>query len=81
MIITTKEDFDVLWLAKHQRATKLPAAIRVVKMNSRFVVQTLEGTMVGAKGDYLVEGTIGELYIIRAEVFEKSFKMVKQGRP
>lgn len=42
-----------------------------------FFVETLEGTMVGGAGDYLVQGVEGELYICRGDIFEKTYEKVE----
>ncbi len=56
---------------------KKPIPIRAVQMDVPFNVKTLEGTMSGKKGDYLVEGVEGELYICDKNIFEKTYNEVK----
>lgn len=52
------------------RKTALTYAAR---MDEPFVVDTKEGTMRGAAGDWLAVGPEGELYPIAASVFERSY--------
>ena len=59
-----------------QRAMKKPIPVRVRKMREPFVVETLEGVMTGAPGDYLMEGIKGELYPCAADVFRDSYDIV-----
>lgn len=49
---------------------KRPTVIHARKMDEPFVVETLEGTMRGKAGDYLVRGIRGEEYICDAAIFE-----------
>jgi len=52
---------------------KKPILIRAVQMNEPFMVRTLEGVLRGNPGDYLVEGTQGELYPVKKEIFESTY--------
>ena len=49
----------------------------VRKMREPFTVETLEGPMTGAAGDYLAVGVEGEMYPIKASVFERSYEPVQ----
>jgi len=42
-------------------------------MPCEFKVDTLEGTMKGKPGDYLVQGINGEQYPCDKEIFEKTY--------
>ena len=48
-----------------------------VQMREPFVVHTLEGVMEAGAGDYLCEGPGGDVWPVRAEVFEATY--VKEG--
>ena len=50
--------------------------VHALLMPSEFQVETLEGTMTGLAGDYLMRGVEGELYPCAASVFEKSYSWV-----
>jgi hypothetical protein len=56
---------------------KKPIPIHAVPIYHPFSVETLEGTMKGKSGDYLVEGIKGEIYICDKEIFEESYEEVK----
>jgi len=58
-------------------AIKKPIAIRCAQINENFEVQTLEGTMKGKKGDWLMVGVSGEMYPCEKAIFKKSYKLLK----
>lgn len=43
---------------------------------SEFMVGTLEGTMTGKLGDWLIRGVKGELYPCKPEIFEATYEPV-----
>ena len=53
---------------------KKPIPIFAVKMDDVFYVATLEGTMRGQPGDYLITGIRGEQYPCAAAIFEESYE-------
>ena len=55
-------------------AKRLPFFVKAVKMDNSFKVQTLEGTMSGEAGDYLIEGIEKEVYPVKASIFLKSYR-------
>lgn len=52
------------------RKTTLTQAVR---MHEAFQVETLEGTMEGKAGDWLMIGAAGEMYPCDAAIFEKTY--------
>ena len=52
---------------------KRPLKIQAKQMTRTFKVKTLEGTMKGKKGDYLVIGIKGERYPVNKDIFEKTY--------
>ena len=50
---------------------------RAVRMFEPFCVETLEGTMEGKVGDWLLCGVSGEMYPCDAGVFDKSYELVQ----
>ena len=40
------------------------------------IIKTLEGNMVGNRGDFVVLGAAGELYPVRPDIFEKTFDLI-----
>lgn len=57
---------------------KKPIIIKCCKMEEPFEVETLEGTMKGKKGDYLMVGVQGELYPCDTEVFDQTYDIVEE---
>ena len=41
------------------------------------LIETLEGTMRGNGGDYIIKGLKGELYPCKPDVFEKKYEEIK----
>lgn len=55
--------------------------VDAAQIDEPFEVETLEGTMQGKKGDYLMRGVVeGELYICDQEIFNKTFKWKTSAR-
>ena len=54
---------------------KRPVVIRAVQMAEEFEVETLEGLMKGAVGDWLIEGVAGELYPCKPEIFQETYEV------
>ena len=63
--------FDLLSKAGLFRKTALAYAMQI---EESFSVETLEGTMEGKAGDWLMIGVSGEMYPCDAEVFDKSYE-------
>ena len=57
---------------------KLPIVVRAIEMPSAFSVETLEGTMEGKKGDFLITGGTGERYPIDRDIFFASYEFVDE---
>ena len=60
------------------KVVKRPIPIMVKQMEKDFFVQTLEGRMIGRKGDYLAIGVLGERYIIRQKIFEATYEIIEK---
>jgi hypothetical protein len=60
-----------------KKAKKKPIPIRCIQINEPFEVETLEGTMKGQPGDWLVVGVHGEMYPIAKDIFEKTYDIVE----
>lgn len=56
---------------------KLPVVIQAVQVWQEFDVETLEGTMHGNRGDWLICGINGELYPCKPDVFAKTYEKAK----
>ena len=61
----------------HKYYVKKPIPVRAVQMPDRFSVSSMEGTIEGKAGDYLVEGEFGELYPCDRVIFEATYRKVK----
>ena len=60
-----------------KKAMKKPIAIRCIQIDEPFKVETLEGTMIGKKGDWLMIGVNGEMYPCDKTIFDKTYDIVK----
>ena len=61
-----------------QQAVKKPIPIKCVKINEPFEVKTMEGTMNGKKGDWLMVGIHGEMYPIDNDIFIKTYNLIDE---
>lgn len=57
---------------------KKPIVIEAVQMDATFIVDTLEGQMVGQAGDWLITGVNGEKYPCKDEIFKKTYEPVEE---
>ena len=64
-------------LPERQKAMKKPIPVSVYQMPEPFEVETLEGTMQGKAGDWLMVGVRGEMYPCDAGVFAESYDLVE----
>lgn len=55
---------------------KKPVVIEAVKLTERTEIETLEGTMVGNPGDWLITGVAGEKYPCKDDIFQKTYEPV-----
>ena len=60
-----------------KNAVKKPIAIKCIQIDEPFTVETMEGTMQGKKGDWLMVGIHGEMYPIDNSIFEKTYDLIK----
>lgn len=63
---------DLEW----QAATKKVIPIKVVQIQEPFIVETMEGSMTGKAGDYLVVGIKGDIYPIDQQIFEETYDLL-----
>ena len=45
--------------------------------NPKVKIETLEGTMYGSIGDYIIKGVRGEFYPCKPDIFKNTYDMVK----
>lgn len=62
-----------------RRAVKKPIPIRCIQLAEPFEVETMEGTLKGKAGDWLVVGVQGEMYPIDREIFEQTYRLLTPG--
>ena len=59
--------------SKMQKYVKKPIPVEAEQLGNTKTIKTLEGTMRGRKGDYLVTGIRGEKYIVKRDIFEEMY--------
>ena len=57
---------------------KKPIPIRAEQQDKPFTTKTMEGTLDGKAGDYLVTGVKGEQYPVDREIFEETYEEVDE---
>lgn len=60
------------------KVRKRPVVVDAMQINTEFQVATLEGTMAGKPGDYLIIGIRGEKYICDKDIFEETYDVVSE---
>ncbi|MRT15831.1 hypothetical protein F3C99_02530 [Vitellibacter sp. q18] len=59
-------------------AKKKPIPIKCVQIDQPFEVETMEGTMKGKAGDWLMVGVNGEKYACDRAIFEKTYELLDE---
>lgn len=57
---------------------KRPVTIRAAKLIEPIDIETLEGTMHGNVGDYLIIGVQNEKYPCRSDIFDQTYEAVEE---
>lgn len=73
---TSPQDGDITGFRKCRKTAEAEA----LRIDEPFRVVTLEGTMYGKPGDYLMRGVEGELYPCAAAIFERTYEWVEPER-
>jgi len=60
------------------RFRKKPVVIEAVHLTRRIEIETLEGTMTGNPGDWLITGVNGEQYPCKDDIFQKTYEPVEE---
>lgn len=60
-----------------KEAIKKPIPVKCIQIDEPFEVETMEGTMKGKKGDWLMVGIDGEMYACDAAIFKKTYDICK----
>ena len=61
-------------MSQFSEFTKIPVEIKARKLTQKTLIKTLEGQMVGNKGDWLIQGVNGELYPCKDDIFKKTYR-------
>ena len=64
-------------MIKWKKYRKRPVIIKAYKTNKELFLDTLEGVMRADKGDYIIEGIVGELYPCKPDIFKKTYEEIK----
>ena len=57
---------------------KKPIVIDAVRLTRMMRIETLEGTMTGNPGDWLITGVEGEQYVCKNSVFQATYEIVEK---
>jgi len=60
----------------YRQAIKKPIPVRCIQIQEPFRVETMEGTLEGKAGDYLMIGVRGEMYPCAKEIFEETYDFI-----
>lgn len=61
-----------------KKVRKRAIIIQAIQIDEEFTVETLEGTMKGKPGDFLMIGVDGERYPCAKEIFFKTYDFVEE---
>lgn len=53
---------------------KKPVVVEAYRVDEEQKIETLEGTMTAAPGDWIVKGVNGERYPVKPDIFEKTYE-------
>ena len=57
---------------------KKPVVIEAVRLTRRTEIDTLEGTMIGSPGDWLITGIQGEQYPCKHDIFVATYEPIDE---
>lgn len=60
-----------------KKARKKPILVECAQIKEPFSVNSMEGKLTGKKGDWLMKGVDGELYICDNDIFKKTYDIVE----
>jgi hypothetical protein len=63
-------------MAKSYR--KKPIVVLAIELKEDTAIDTLEGTMLGHAGDFLIRGIEGEVYPCKRDIFLKTYEPVSE---
>jgi hypothetical protein len=56
---------------------KKPVVIDAVQLTRKITIETLEGSIVGNIGDWLITGVKGEQYPCKDDIFKETYELVE----
>jgi len=56
---------------------KKPVVVHAVELSKDVAIETLEGTMQGKAGDFLIKGVEGEIYPCKRSIFLATYEKVE----
>lgn len=60
-----------------QKFRKKPVVIEAYKTNEEMIINTLEGPLRAAPGDWIITGVQGEQYPCKPDIFESTYELVE----
>ncbi len=60
---------------EYKEAIKKPLRVKCVQIQEPFTIETLEGTLKGKSGDWLMVGIEGEMWAIDNAIFKKTYDL------
>lgn len=70
-------DSEITFDVTLRQYRKKPVVIFAAQMDEEFEVETMEGTMRGRPGDWLIRGVKGEYYPCSDEIFRMTYEPVE----
>lgn len=58
-------------------SNEVPAFPQWLKEKELIEIETLEGTMIASRGDWIIKGVNGEFYPCKPDIFEKTYELVE----
>lgn len=65
-------------MKRTQKFVKKPVVIEAYQTDHEMIIQTLEGPLRAAPGDWIITGIRGEQYPCKPDVFEKTYQLVDE---
>ena len=65
-------------MSEFKRYRKKPVVIEAKQLTEVTFIHTLEGTMQGNPGDWLIKGVQGEMYPCKPDIFAATYEPVKE---
>ncbi|MFX3616274.1 MAG: hypothetical protein ACE3JK_01920 [Sporolactobacillus sp.] len=61
-----------------KKYVKKPVVVDAYQTKVEKIIHTLEGDMKASPGDWIVKGINGEQYPVKPDIFEKTYKSLRQ---